>query len=167
MSKCQIMSMTLIHYGDDAFSMDKFVPVTEWNDAWFKPKGGLWTSPANSKYGWKHWCKSEDFAPMRGLSKSFKLNYTGNTVVINTEEDLNKLHWQQRQFGIYPAWEPLKEDGVDAVFLTESGQWATRLSMPKNLYGWDCETVFIINPHSVCEVPKMRFKLIKKKQKTS
>lgn len=28
----------------------------------------------------------------------------------------------------------------DAIHLTEEGQWKTRLSMPADLYGWDCES---------------------------
>jgi len=33
----------------------------------------------------------------------------------------------------------------DAIHLTDRGQWATRMTHPKNLYGWDCESVLILN----------------------
>lgn len=39
----------------------------------------------------------------------------------------------------YPDWLAMAAD-FDGVRLTEGGQWATRLSMPANLYGWDCES---------------------------
>lgn len=37
----------------------------------------------------------------------------------------------------------------DAIWLTENGQSETHLYYPINLYGWDCETVLIMNPYSV------------------
>ena len=37
----------------------------------------------------------------------------------------------------------------DAIFLTEKGQRETRFTHPKNLYGWDCESVLILNSNII------------------
>lgn len=39
----------------------------------------------------------------------------------------------------------MKNDGIECIHLTESGQWNTRLTRPLNLYGWDCESILILN----------------------
>ena len=56
-SRCPL----LIHYGSDKFIPEKVLPVK--NDSCVKPKkdGGLWTSPIDSKWGWKDWNDCEQF----------------------------------------------------------------------------------------------------------
>jgi hypothetical protein len=148
MSKAKRMSLNLIHYGDDTFSLSKFKPIQdESQQGWVKPKGGLWTSPVDSKFGWKHWCKAEDFAI--DLEHSFQLKLEGNVIVIDCEADLEKLCW--RNVSNWFFWEPLLAEGVDAVYLTEEGQWKTRFSRPRSLYGWDCESVLVMNPKCVVQ----------------
>jgi len=44
----------------------------------------------------------------------------------------------------YPNFE-LLATMCDAIWLTEKGQNETHLSYPISLYGWDCESVLIIN----------------------
>lgn len=152
-SKSQKMSLHLIHYGSDAFSFSKFKPVIdETYQGWIKPKGGLWTSPVDSKFGWKQWCKAEDF-PI-DLDHSFELQLDGNVIVIDKESDLDKLCWRDiSQWSKYSFfWEPLVNEGVDAVYLTEEGQWKTRFSSPKSLYGWDCESVLVMNPKCIMPI---------------
>ena len=47
-------------------------------------------------------------------------------------------------------FEELARSGIDAIFLTEEGEHATRFSEP-GLYGWDCESILVMNPHCVKE----------------
>ena len=51
--------MKLVHYTDN----EKFEvhPVTIKNEMWIKPLGGLWCSPIGSEWGWKDWCKENNF----------------------------------------------------------------------------------------------------------
>lgn len=44
--------------------------------------------------------------------------------------------------------EPIK---YEAIWLTAKGQSETHYSNPTNLYGWDCESVLIMN--SKCVIP--------------
>lgn len=187
-SNIDIMEMQVVKYGDNHFSLQKFKPVKDkFPHGWVKPEGGLWTSPVNASYGWKEWCQAEEFSC--DFSKSFILNYKGNTIVIDSLEDLDKLYWREFDFkgnswaegegeewkngGLffvtYPCFKPLLDEGWDAIYLTEKGQAETRLSHPKNLYGWDCECLFIMNPKSVEEIkkPSRGFRWVKKENKKS
>lgn len=138
--------MNLVHYGSDKYEPEKFSKIS---DHYFvKPQGGLWTSPVKSKFGWKEWCLAEDFR-VASLLKKFSMRFCGNVFVINCMSDLNDLTWQlfpSSAYLSYPLWEPLVKQGVDAVHLTLSGERTTRFGdVSKSLYGWDCETVLIMN----------------------
>ena len=53
------MNKTYIHYGHKHFVSNDFVEIK--NNMWNKPIGGLWASDINAEYGWKNWCKDEEF----------------------------------------------------------------------------------------------------------
>ena len=166
-SKKELVELTVIHYGNNLYDKNRFLPIENRN--WVKPTGGLWTSPVNSKYGWKDWCHSEQFRICKE-SKSFKLKFFDNAkiIIINSLKDLNVLPTipqdsffkdlkQQENIN----YEELVNNGIDAIWLTNKGQWDTRLTFPRNLYGWDCETVLIMNPNC-CFEPVIRTVLIEK-----
>lgn len=135
-------TMQLRHYGAATYDPAKFRPVVD--SQRMKPTGGLWTSPIETHYGWKEWCEAENFG---NLSAWFDITFTGTVLVIDTEADLAQLPWVAlgRHYAL-PLFQPLLLRGIDAVHLTEQGQEATRFSLPRNLYGWDCETVYVLNP---------------------
>jgi hypothetical protein len=85
-------------------------------------------------------------------------------IIIRELEDLNKLIWLPlpeirelvKRLGFTVPYgmeiidfEGMKGNGIDAIWLTEAGQWETRHTYPRNLYGWDCETIFIMNESCV------------------
>lgn len=117
-----------------------------------KPKGGLWASPIKTRYGWKEWCKQENFGK---LSSNFTFIFQGQILKIDSEKDLNDFLWKEKDknipdlFNYIPDFETMNLNGIDAIWLTEEGQWKTHLSLPKNLYGWDCECVLIMNPSGI------------------
>lgn len=138
-------TLQLRHYGAAQYDPAKFAPVSDVRMR--KPRGGLWTSPVDSGYGWQQWATENEFGD---LSRHFDLTFTGNVLVIDAVEDLEKLVWLELTDGVdYPVFQPLASMGVDAMHLTVRGQEETRFSMPHNLYGWDCETVFVLNPASL------------------
>lgn len=142
-----IKSMELIHYGAIEYNPEKFEPIR--NGGWFKPSGGLWTSPVNSKYGWKEFCESET----NELGHSFELKFHGKVLTIDKYKDLEQLPWYEPDYGPPSVvWKIVKECGVDAVHLTLQGFQQTRLTHPYDLYTWDCETVLVMNPE--CISPK-------------
>ena len=143
----QIDLPELIHYGTKKFDCNLVSPIE--NCGWVKPKGGLWTSPVNSKFGWKDWCEDENFRKCdEDNSIRLRLKSETRVLIIDSESDLNKLPF-------YPSKVPfLKEQLIDfeelsinydIIWLTVKGLSETKWSEPMNLYGWDCESVLIMN----------------------
>lgn len=144
----------LIHYGSELYIPEAVLPIT--NDYWNKPKGGLWTSPIKSKYGWKDWnadsgyinCDVED-------SFTLQLRQGSKVVVVNSLEDYISLPKRNDVFLNEKLinFEELSKE-FDAFWLTESGLNTTAtINYYKNngmmLYGWDCETIVIFNSSCV------------------
>jgi hypothetical protein len=137
----------LIHYGSNVFDQNAMKPIK--NENWVKPKGGLWTSPVNSEYGWKDWCHSEQF---RDCDKSnafiLQLKETAKVLIIDSLKDLENAplvcvsHINYNQH--FLDFETIAKN-YDAIWLTENGQYSTRYSHPISLYGWDCESVLLLN----------------------
>ena len=148
------ITMNLITYGcGETFDKSKFKPIlNSYCSNKPAPGTGLWTSPVDSYYGWRHWCEAENFGD---LSVSFLTTFTGNIATINSYCDLDCLSSIEGKFRPVPDFERIFNDGIDAIFLTEHGQEETRYSHPKNLYGWDCECLLIMNLDCISEfIPK-------------
>lgn len=138
-------SFDLICYGcGNKYEPSKFEPIRNRNH--IKPAGGLWTSPIDSKWGWKDWCKAEGFGDVGNLSTYFHVQFTGKVLTINSLKDAVRLPWIEiiKDYLKCPDYETISTV-CDAIHLTVEGQNATRFSQP-SLYGWDCETVLIMNP---------------------
>lgn len=142
------------HYGNEEWSEDKFQePVN--NDYWnIKPKGGLWASPVNSDWGWKDWCESEDFRECTTYF-DFSLKPGSNIYVIDSYADLEKFKYISLNSSTINRctidFEAAKLE-YDAIFLTDLGERATRLTHPFTLYGWDCESLLVLRKESICDV---------------
>lgn len=155
----------LIHYGDlskglrpiqiKELGVDTVLPC--------KPAGALWTSPWGSEYGWAEYCRADGLTRQTddGHGWILELVKTARVYKIHTHKDLTALIkdiggkslWPNGQVR-YPDW-PRVAQVYDAVWLTEKGQWATRLSYPYDLYGWDCESVAVLNHEVVSVVAKL------------
>lgn len=147
-------ALTLRHYGASSYDPAKFLPIQDWDrPARPKPRqGGLWTSPIDSVYGWKEWSDQNEYGD---TSTYFDIQFHGRLLTIHGEEDLGKLHWTTSGHGKweYPLFVPVLKQGYDAIHLTVRGQEETWFSLPRNLYGWDCETVLVLNPESLVYTP--------------
>lgn len=143
---------TLIHYGSTKYIKEKVKPIT--NAIRVKPNGGLWTSPVNSKYGWKDWCEDEEYRPCDDTNSfKLKLHNWAKVYIIDSLDDLKKMpvyHYQNDKL-FFIDFENLSKS-YDAIWLTEKGEGETRLSYPIDLYGWDCESVLIMNPESCYQI---------------
>ena len=144
--------MKLIHYGHSKFDEQKFKPIE--NSLWIKPKGGLWSSPVNSSYGWKQWCLEEEFNVVH-LVSSFKFKLTDNARILKVDfyKDLLALPRQ-----VVPKTKTIRyinmffldfekiSQQYDVFHLTIRGLARTMFHINKpNLYGWDVETYLIMN----------------------
>lgn len=147
--ECTLM---LVAYGlGSRFRRDRFSPV---KNGFPKPQGGLWTSPSDSTYGWKQWAEENSFGD---LTSSFAIEFRGRVCKIDSAKDLSDIPWfdpipgKMLSIGS-PDVEALAKAGIDAVWLTDEGEQSTRFSEGRSLYGWDCETVYVLNPD--CVTPK-------------
>lgn len=135
--------INLIHYGADKFIKEAVRPVK--ND-WVKPYGGFWASPVNAERGWKEWCIAEDFELQR-LKRYFTVTFIGRVIVIDCVKDLDNLIWLSDAMIDFKTL----SERIDAIYLTWNGQCETRFSCPRSLYGWDCESVLVMNPDCLYE----------------
>lgn len=134
----------VIHYGSTKYSPKKVGKIK--NASWVKPDGGLWTSPIGSEFGWKEWCEAEHFRDCIE-SESFKLQFIDNVKLykIDTLQDLKDLPMIEAH-GImkFPDFEMIAQH-YNGIWLTVNGQHETRFSHPVSLYGWDCESILILD----------------------
>jgi hypothetical protein len=128
-----------------------------------KPKGGLWTSPADSEWGWQQWAEVE-MPQWLGRRWTLEVRPGARLFVIDSMADLVALYEkfpvpaeQMHMYG-HPSGLFVNEKNVDfeamaqsgeyeGLWLTAEGHWASRLTFsgPDNgltTYGWDCETVY-------------------------
>lgn len=161
--------MTVYHYTQ--LKKFKLFPIEIRNSRelyWCKPEGGIWCSPVGSNFGWEDCDAGEQFI-QEGMTK-IELKLEGEFIIIDTYEDLNKLPWNK--FCGSPNielidFENVVREGVDAIYLTEEGQrqtkypygfgvdWSFTNEKFRNLYGWDCESVLILNHKCIEEWKKV------------
>lgn len=150
-----------IHYGADHFDPSKGFPIKN-RDTWNKPKGGLWASRIDATYGWEDWCLDEDFrVDSLDVSFQFKLKPGSNVYAISTMHDLERLPKAQidERYAIYDTYyidfEQCLKDGIDAIELCWYGD-EFKLVQNGNihyaLYGWDCDSMVVLNPNIVEEI---------------
>jgi hypothetical protein len=147
-----------IHYGHKEFNKERFTKVTN-EHCWVKPNGGLWASPVDAKFGWKDWCEAEMFRDCdEDNSFRFTLTEDSNVCHLYSVEDLHKLPRQSNCYIVSNYcidFEKLIEMGYDAVELHLSDDIETGLGngLYWELYGWDCDSIVILNPDIICPKP--------------
>ena len=150
--------MRFIHYGHCSFDRKKFVPIQN-QECRNKPSGGFWGSPVDSEYGWKDWCKDNDFRECdEQNSFAFSLKSEANIYYIRTVDAANNLPRAQGRYGIDDIlsetpysmimgvdFEAMVRGGIDAILYEQSAcpplYW--------KLYGWDCDSILVMNPEIV------------------
>ena len=141
-----------IHYGSSAFFPEKFRKVENVDIGGNKPRGGLWASRVDAKYGWANWCNDINvFSAMFKRSFQFTLSNNAKILEIHCMEDLSELpkrknFWSPLMISkIFPDFEKMMDDGIDAVelFLSDDED------LFYGLYGWDCDSILIMNPEII------------------
>jgi hypothetical protein len=160
------MPTAYIHYGSSQYDSEKFMPIKN-RLLSVKPEGGMWGSLENASYGWKEWCKGQDFHTYK-LEKHFifTLAPNANILQINSKDDLLTLpkaespivNGKEFPTSIMPwvllDFEKLLADGVDAIQLNMSSDTASKYndSLYQTLYGWDCDSLLVMNKDVIiCE----------------
>lgn len=146
------MQKIYIHYGHDKFDPNSFVEIR--NNMWNKPVGGLWASDVNAKFGWKQWCKDENF---RNCTKEnsfiFKLKEKSKILIIKSQNDLHNLPLESNvpeyinNICLCIDFEKLKER-YDALEILISND----RRLYNDLYGWDCDSLLVLNKNCIDEI---------------
>ena len=161
------MSTRYIHCGSERFELSKFNPIKNDVYPWVKPmpKTGMWASRTDSKWGWIDWCENEDFRAeyYKSCSFEFTLSEDANVAYIYKPSDIRKLpmmcitdpFYDDSQL-IYIDFEECLKEGIDAIEIMN----LYGMDNPEDymhtvyyaLYGWDCESILILNPDIIKEV---------------
>ena len=141
--------MQYIHYGDDNFDINKFIPISNRSEA-TKPFGGFWGSRKNADFSWKEWCTEIDLKP-KDLTKKiqFSLSNGAKILVINNIKLLDKLPQNEENHIVNKLFVTLdfeklsKQYDAIEVLISEDER------LYELLYGWDCDSILVMNPNVI------------------
>lgn len=148
-----------IHYGATQFDPTKKFPIKN-AECFPKPNGGLWASRINATFGWKNWCKEEDFREcVESNSFKFMFKDTANIYIISTVDTLKDLpmispfpYRMMLSGAYYIDFEACFAKGIDAIELCWYGNEYSDVAsgdLYSALYGWDCDSILVLNPESI------------------
>jgi hypothetical protein len=168
--------MLFVHYGSNHFDPHKFDDVKNLS-SWFyhKPHGGLWGTPSSGKTGWKEWCIEENYR-VDQLSESFRFRIRkgSNVLVVHKKSDLapfiiveggcyfndligvkcDRIDFESVKQH-YDAIVAIKSNFDEDLFgYKETPSKKTKGSydwQPQILYGWDCDSILVLNRGCVVE----------------
>lgn len=144
-----------IHYGHKKFDIKKFDKIKN-RSLGVKPLGGFWGSRIDSDIGWLQWCIGNEFC-MEKLKTSFTFILKKNAKVL-TIDNYNQLKGLplniDSHLNITLSWitldfEKLAEE-YDAIEVLLSKD---RNKLYFGLYGWDCDSIIVMNP-KIVEIEK-------------
>lgn len=139
--------MKYIHYGAKAFDPARCKPIK--NQRWIKPIGGFWASPVNAETGWLQWCINEQFIDYeKDNFFTFKLSDFARVLHLRCVEDVHNLPKDSSAYTmrlVAPDFEALVRQGYDAmeIHISECP------SLYSAMYGWDVDSILIMNPDIV------------------
>lgn len=145
-----------IHYGNTNFDISKF-DAPKNRPYLQKPYGGLWASPIDAKRGWKDWCEDERFRVCnRENSFSFTLRDGAKVYHVRNYEDVLKMPEVKGDIELQehiPDFEKIaKEYDAIELHLSDESDHEVEEGLYFALYGWDCDSILILNPYVICEV---------------
>lgn len=153
------------HFGHDHFdaeSMDKIQNRT----LGVKPVGGIWASPIDAEYGWIDWNETEQFAECNlDNAFGFTLSDGARVLQITSHGQLMQIAEEYEAYipfgmrdiakmtgSVILDFEELAED-YDAIEVSISSD----RQLYHDLYGWDCDSILVMNPDVVEEISRDEF----------
>lgn len=150
------MSRVFIHYGSKKYDTEHFTPIQNCYQR-NKPIGGLWASDVNAPYGWKTWCNDNEFYPERNTEDNcfrFLLSDNAKILTLTCESDVENLPKlsEKRFSNNYPDFEKIIEQGFDVIDYRLSEDIGYFGSLYYALYGWDCDSILVLNPDVIIPI---------------
>ena len=137
-----------IHYGCATFEKELFVDIANipLNN---KPLGGLWASAVNAAYRWEDWCASTNYSECNAENSfTFTLADNAKVLYINSADDLKGLPVAQNDiddFEIF-SWTLLDFKKLADIYDAIEVNISNDRELYYTLYGWDCDSILIMNP---------------------
>ena len=140
-----------IHYGSKEYIPQIMKPIK--NDFLPKPQGGLWASSIDATYSWKRWCDRNKLKECtENNSFYFALKEDARILYINSVSDLDELPKIKNRHKSLSGWVELdfeelakKYDAIEVCISNDYGLYHA-------LYGWDCDSIVVMNPDVVIVV---------------
>lgn len=143
---------TYIHYGHKEYKPELFVKISN-KPAFVKPNGGLWASDVNAEFGWKDWCDRNDFRECDNKNSfCFTLDDNANVLIINSTKDLESLPKAVDKYGISSIWTMLDFEKISKDYDSIEVNISNDYSLYHSLYGWDCDSILVMNPDVIIEI---------------
>ena len=142
-----------IHYGHTKFDKSMFNKIKN-VDCSTKPKGGLWASDVEAEHGWKDWCEAEEFRDCKEENSfSFVLSDNAKILYIESVNDLESLPKGKDKFGLnFSSWYLLDFEKLAETYDAVEVSISSDFDLYYKLYGWDCDSIVIMNPDIVVEL---------------
>ena len=142
-----------IHYGHTKFDKSVFNKIKN-VDCSTKPKGGLWASDVGAEYGWKEWCNENEFRDCdKENSFTFTLSDDAKILYIESVNDLESLPKGKDKFGLnFSSWYLLDFEKLAETYDAVEVSISSDFDLYYKLYGWDCDSIVIMNPDIVVEL---------------
>ena len=142
-----------IHYGHTKFDKSVFNKIKN-VDCSTKPKGGLWASDIEAEHGWKDWCEAEEFRDCKEENSfSFVLSDNAKVLYIDSIDDLKVLPKIDDKFGMnFSSWILLDFEKLAETYDAVEVSISSDFDLYYKLYGWDCDSIVIMNPDVVVEL---------------
>lgn len=132
-------------------NIDKNKFVAPKNRDFIKPAGGLWASPytPDEEYSsvWHEWCDFNMPGWIKEYGVVFELKSDTKILVIDSLEDLKNCctkYGINTSLGKVLDFEKIAIN-YDCIFLTTNGEISTRYEHEYSLYGWDVESLLVLN----------------------
>ena len=137
-----------IHYGHKNFDVNLFCPIKN-RDFFVKPDGGLWASNINAEYSWKDWCESTEFKSCNeDNSFTFFLSEDAKILKIKSSDQLKLLPKLdgETETGCVVSWVLLDFEELSREYDAIEVYISYDKNLYFDLYGWDCDSILIMNP---------------------
>ena len=141
--------MQYIHYGNEKFDIDKFIPISNRPET-TKPIGGFWGSRKDTDFGWKEWCAEIDLKS-KDLTKKlqFSLSENAKIIVIDNIKCLDKLPQIENNHIVNKLFITLDFEILSRQYDAIEVLISKDERLYELLYGWDCDSILVMNPNVI------------------
>lgn len=153
------MGKKYIHYGSPKFVTGLFRAITNC-DGFNKPRGGLWASPVDAERSWREWVEGNNFYP-ETLATSFEFELSAGARVLElTPENVWDLPEDEKAFmkrdrrdrNVFSMVYGIDFEALAREYDVLECSLSRYPSLYWSLYGWDCDSILIMNPDVIVEV---------------